>query len=86
MTEREPRPDPLDVEPDAVPETLTERDSWVCWRHKFDTDRGECPDYLRLKRDLEAELGLDLTVSQLKRHVDDHVRYSLTTGDLEVTT
>ena len=39
--DRPPRPDPLGVEPDAVPETLTEREAWVCWRYKFDTDRDE---------------------------------------------
>jgi len=28
-------------DPDAAPETLTERDAWVCWRYKFETDRDE---------------------------------------------
>jgi len=46
---------------------------------------GGRPDYLGLKRDLETELGLNLTVTAVERHVDDHIRYSLTTGDLEVT-
>jgi len=41
MTDRPPRPDPLGVNPDAVPDTLTEREAWVCWRYKFDTDRDE---------------------------------------------
>jgi len=39
--DRPPRPDPLGVDPDAVAETLTEREAWVCWRYKFDTDRDE---------------------------------------------
>lgn len=39
--DRPPRPDPLGVDPDAVPDTLTEREAWVCWRYKFDTDRDE---------------------------------------------
>ena len=39
--DRPPRPDPLGVDPDDVPETLTEREAWVCWRYKFDTDRDE---------------------------------------------
>jgi len=38
------------------------------------------PRYLALKRDLEAELGVDLTVTTLKQHVDEHVRYSLAVG------
>ena len=36
-----PRPDPLGVNPDAVPDTLTEREAWVCWQYSFDTDRDE---------------------------------------------
>jgi len=39
--DRPPRPDPLAVKPDAIPDTLTERESWVCWRYNFDTDRDE---------------------------------------------
>jgi putative DNA primase/helicase len=39
--DRPPRPDPLGVDPDAVPDTLTQREQWVCWRYKFDTDRDE---------------------------------------------
>jgi len=39
--DRPPRPDPLPLEPDAVPDTLRDRDQWVCWRYKFDTDRDE---------------------------------------------
>lgn len=39
MSDRPPRPDPLPVEPDAVPDTLRERETWVCWRYEFDTDR-----------------------------------------------
>jgi len=38
---RPPRPDPIGVDPDAVPETLTERDAWVCWRYSWDSDRDE---------------------------------------------
>lgn len=44
------------------------------------------PDYLGLKRDLEADLGLDLTVSGIKRHVDDHIRYTWSPDGLGVTT
>jgi len=40
-TDRPPRPDPVAVEPDAVPETLTEREQWIAWRYKFDTGRDE---------------------------------------------
>jgi putative DNA primase/helicase len=39
--ERPPRPDPLGVDPDGIPETLTEREAWVCWRFKYDTGRDE---------------------------------------------
>lgn len=38
---RPPRPDALTVEPDGVPEQLRDRDQWVCWRYKWDTDRDE---------------------------------------------
>jgi primase-polymerase (primpol)-like protein len=38
---RPPRPDALAVEADAVPDTLRERPSWVCWRYQFDSDRDE---------------------------------------------
>jgi len=41
VSDRPPRPDPLAVEPDAVADTLRERETWVCWRYKFDTDRDE---------------------------------------------
>ncbi len=39
--DRPPRPDPIGVEPDAVPDTLTERDAWVCWRYEWSDDRDE---------------------------------------------
>ena len=39
--DRPERPAALEFRPDAVPETLTEREAWVCWRYKFDTDRDE---------------------------------------------
>jgi putative DNA primase/helicase len=39
--DRPPRPDPLGAEPDAVPETLTEREQWIAWRYKFDSGRDE---------------------------------------------
>lgn len=35
------RPDPLAVEADGVPKKLRDRDQWVCWRYKWDTDRDE---------------------------------------------
>jgi len=38
---RPPRPDPLVVKSDAVPETLRQRPTWVCWRYQFDSDRDE---------------------------------------------
>jgi len=38
---RPPRPDPLDFDPTAVPDELRERDQWVCWRYKWDTDRDD---------------------------------------------
>lgn len=38
------------------------------------------PDHLGLKRALEAEHGLSLTVSKVRRHVDEHVGWSLGTG------
>jgi len=41
VTDRPPRPDPLQLEPEEIPEQLTERNQWVCWRYKFDTDRDE---------------------------------------------
>jgi putative DNA primase/helicase len=39
--DRPPRPDPLGVDPDAAPKTLTEREAWVGWRYKFNEDRDE---------------------------------------------
>jgi putative DNA primase/helicase len=39
--DRPSRPDPLTLDPDTVPETLREREAWVCWRYKRDTDRDE---------------------------------------------
>jgi putative DNA primase/helicase len=40
-TDRPPRPDPVAVEPDAVPETLTEREQWIAWRYQWADDRDE---------------------------------------------
>lgn len=39
--DRPPRPDPLALEPDAVPEALCEPDQWVCWRYHWAEDRDE---------------------------------------------
>lgn len=39
--ERPPRPEPLAFDPEAVPEKLRDREQWVAWRLKFDTDRDE---------------------------------------------
>jgi len=36
-----PRPDPLGVEPETVPDQLTGRDRWICWRNQWDSDREE---------------------------------------------
>lgn len=36
-----PRPEPLDFRPEPVPDTLRDREQWVAWRYKFDTDRDE---------------------------------------------
>jgi putative DNA primase/helicase len=38
---RPARPEPLALDPEPVPETLTGRDQWVCWRYKWDADRDE---------------------------------------------
>lgn len=40
-SDRPPRPDPLALEADSVPEKLRQRDAWVCWRYKWDDDRDE---------------------------------------------
>lgn len=39
--DRPPRPDPLTFDPHPVPETLRDREQWVCWRYKWDADRDE---------------------------------------------
>jgi len=39
--ERPPRPDPVEPDVDAVPETLREREQWIAWRYKWDGDRDE---------------------------------------------
>ena len=39
--ERPPKPDPVPVDPDAIPDTVAGKDAWVCWRFKFDADRDE---------------------------------------------
>lgn len=41
MTDRPPRPEPLSVDPENIPETLVEKGQWVCWRYKFSSDRDE---------------------------------------------
>jgi putative DNA primase/helicase len=41
MSDRPPRPDPVAVEPDNLPETLTDREQWICWRFKWDASRAE---------------------------------------------
>ena len=39
--DRPPRPDPAEPDVDAIPETLREREQWICWRYKWDADRDE---------------------------------------------
>ena len=39
--ERPPRPDPVPVDPDAVPDEPRDREAWVCWRYKWASDRDE---------------------------------------------
>jgi putative DNA primase/helicase len=39
--DRPPRPDPLEFDPEPVPDALLEREQWVCWRYKWDADRDE---------------------------------------------
>ena len=39
--DRPPRPDPLGVDPDGVPETLQERDLWLVWRYEWKAGREE---------------------------------------------
>jgi P4 family phage/plasmid primase-like protien len=36
-----PRPDTLDVNPEGIPEGLTQRDQWVCWQYKWQSGREE---------------------------------------------
>ena len=38
---RPPRPQPLEFDPDTVPEKLRDREQWVAWRYSWDTDRDE---------------------------------------------
>lgn len=46
-------------------------------RHFVDEAEGERLDYLAFKRELEDEYGLSLSVSAVKRHDLNHIRYSL---------
>ena len=39
--DRPPRPDPLGVNIQAIPQDLRDRDHWICWRYEFKPDRGE---------------------------------------------
>ena len=39
--ERPPRPHPIEPAVDAVPDTLREREQWVCWRYEWQNDRDE---------------------------------------------
>jgi putative DNA primase/helicase len=39
--DRPPRPDPIDVDIDGVPDTLREREQWICWRYEWDDGRDE---------------------------------------------
>lgn len=39
--DRPDRPAPLNVQIENVPDTLTDKDQWVCWRYEFDDDRDE---------------------------------------------
>lgn len=39
--ERPPRPGPLPLDPESVPDVITTYSQWVAWRYKFDTDRDE---------------------------------------------
>jgi putative DNA primase/helicase len=41
MPGKPPKPDPVSVDPDGLPELLTDRDQWICWRYKFDDSRDE---------------------------------------------
>ena len=41
------------------------------------------PDYLGLKRELESEFGLSVTLSGLKQHDRDHVTYQFDVGRLD---
>ncbi len=38
---RPERPEPLDVDPDAVPESLVDRDHWLVWKYEWQADRDE---------------------------------------------
>lgn len=38
---RPPRPDPLPVVPESIPDTLTTNETWVCWRYVWNRDRDE---------------------------------------------
>jgi len=38
---RPPRPSALEVEHEQIPDTLTDREQWVCWRYKWESNRDE---------------------------------------------
>lgn len=41
------------------------------------------PDYLGLKRALEADYDLSLTVTEVRRHLDHHITYSFDVEKLD---
>ncbi|SEW20437.1 phage/plasmid primase, P4 family [Halobacterium jilantaiense] len=49
--QKPPRPEPLDVTPSAIPDTLTNQDAWVCWRYEWDADR---EDWTKLPVDVNT--------------------------------
>lgn len=56
--DRPPRPDPAEPDAGAVPETLREREQWVCWRYKWKPDRDEWA-----KVPIDAESGYNASTS-----------------------
>ena len=38
---RPPRPSALEVDHEQIPDTLTDREQWVCWRYKWGSNRDE---------------------------------------------
>ena len=39
--DRPPRPDPIEPDVDAIPETLRDRQQWIAWRYEWKPDRDE---------------------------------------------